>query len=164
MGSPTGAFSGFVQYLAKDADQFAKDNGLTGGPNAINGFVHTYVSADLTYRYGEGLAELGGDTKEFVGNLSGTDNNEKMDSWRDQYNNELGRQIAKSCGDNAVCINEKLIKAYIQGKIIKDPLNDPRVDLSKEPDEDVLVKPHKTHLLWTLQTQLESSHHLMYAA
>ena len=28
----------------------------------------------------------------------------------------------------------------------------------------VLVKLHKTHLLWTAQIQLESSHHLMYAA
>ena len=27
-----------------------------------------------------------------------------------------------------------------------------------------LVKQHKTHLLWTVQTQLENNHHLMYAA
>ncbi len=29
---------------------------------------------------------------------------------------------------------------------------------------DVLVKQHKTHLLWTAQTQLESNHRLMYEA
>jgi len=53
MGSPTGIFTAYVNWLAKDANQFAKDNGLVGGPNAINGFVHTYVSADMSYRYGE---------------------------------------------------------------------------------------------------------------
>lgn len=135
MGDAKGIFESYVNWLAKDALKFSKDNGLVGGPNAINGFVHTYVSADITYRYGEGIAEVNGDVKEFVGNLSGGDINEQKDSWRDQYNNELGRQIAISCGDDSACINQKLIKAYIQGRIIKDPKNDPRVDLTKEPDK-----------------------------
>ncbi|MCP4321373.1 MAG: hypothetical protein GY787_05910 [Alteromonadales bacterium] len=43
--------------------------------------------------------------------------------------------------------------------------------MTDEVDEQIrsyfnsdLVKQHKTHLLWTVQTQLENNHHLMYAA
>ena len=32
------------------------------------------------------------------------------------------------------------------------------------PCNNILVNQHKTHLLWTVQTQLENNHHLMYEA
>jgi len=37
------------------------------------------------------------------------------------------------------------------------------VDLETD-SETVLVKQHKTPLLWTVQTQLENNHRLMYEA
>ncbi|WP_095193968.1 calcium-binding protein [Pseudomonas sp. Irchel 3A7] len=87
----------FVEYLARHGTALAVGNGfgaesdldpdwITDG-QARNAIIHTHVSTAWTNEFGVGYAEWLGDMKERYGN------SDPADMYKDQYNNEVGRQI-----------------------------------------------------------------------
>ena len=87
------------------AEQAAKKYGL--GKDEVNAFAHIYTSALSAKKGGSGYAKLFGDwneagarIKDTASRLSGGARDTRHDSFKDQWNNELGRQLGRHAADN----------------------------------------------------------------
>ena len=88
-------YSQAVKQMAVEGTALAQGNGYGDNPDAVNAIVHTYASAIYAYYCGDDVAKVFGDIKEIP-----SDPEYYADSLRDQYNNEVGRQIAEWAKEN----------------------------------------------------------------
>lgn len=139
-----------MTYIAQDAISFANGNGW-GGPGygqMRNAIAHAHTSGKIARKYGDLAAETIGDVKEGT-----SDHYEDLDEWRDQYNNEVGRDIAQWMNDNNYTegdinpdtgekyteeeldgvFDDLLRDAIDSGALIDDVHNDPRTNVPQDP-------------------------------
>ena len=79
-------------------------------------FKHAYTSATLAYDYGSGIAQIGGDSNE-IGNPPAA----AEDTYRDLWNNNVGRQIGDYVRQNNLprsYINDLIVQSYQDGRLI----------------------------------------------
>lgn len=139
------AYSAMVEQLALNSLAFAQGNGFTG-TQKVNGITHTYVSAEVYFELGPAAAEKFGNLKEIF-------SDDPRDEWRDQWNNEVGRRMAKWAQDNGYGpeVLDRLILDAMNdpsNPIITD-LNDPRIgihDFDGDGYSETFVHPEPT---WT---------------
>lgn len=118
--------------LGDISNSISNGNGIEGGW-ARNAISHSYTSAVLADEFGSGFAEFMGDVNEF------RPNNDPVSEFHDQWNNEVGRQIAEWAEQNNIDLTSQnlddlLIDAYNNGDLITDR-TDPRIpsDLEQNP-------------------------------
>lgn len=122
----------FVTALAEKAENLSDSMGLTD-PGERNAVAHTLTSSSFAYHSTPGIALELGNFKELP-------SDDVLDSYRDQYNNEVGRRIADYVSDHYTGANPSLemqamvIDALQNGDLITNinvnPLSgaiDPRV-------------------------------------
>lgn len=144
-------FRGVVDYIARDADALSNGNGIVDDSER-NAIGHTHTSAKMSSKYGRDWAEAFGDAKEWSPGVYGPND---QDEWKDQYNNEIGRQIddwMRDEGytedninpDTGVNYTEEeldeirdnaVMDAFNEDAVIKEE-TDPRIDVSKDPKEE----------------------------
>ena len=118
-----------------------------------NAFVHIHVSAQLARKYGDLIALVGGAGREiknhwkyrYGGPESELDPHQRRDSFRDLWNNGIGREIGKLAVDNDWTndqVADYVHRAVTQGVAIIDRLADSRipVNLSQLSSWDYLLR------------------------
>ncbi|MDQ7013988.1 MAG: dockerin type I repeat-containing protein [Planctomycetota bacterium] len=99
-----------------------------GNRNALR---HALWQGLLTRRFGA-------DRAEEIGNIHEEDSENETDSWIDQFNNAVARNIALQCLLDGGCTLEELIRRILEaledGRFIRTPC-DPRVPESLRPPE-----------------------------
>lgn len=125
-----------VEYTARDATALAHGNGYDGDSKADgltrNALAHAHKSAELYYDYGEIISKTLGEAKEL---LPGGD--DPKDKYKDEYNNEVGRRIAEYAKEHNLpksAIDDLMMDALKDGKLIVDPEADDRVSNQTPPD------------------------------
>lgn len=122
-------YNDFMRSQDRYYGEFIKDHGLEDVDGASNAVAHAHTSAVYTYYFGETAAELMGDFKEtriFTGN-----DNDGPDSAKDQFNNEVGREIGArvfSEGYSVDRIDTEIEFALKNGALVTDT-SDPRLEL-----------------------------------
>lgn len=124
-------YQGVLDNQAVDARAFAQGNNIIIGDD-INAIEHAHRSAQVAYNYGRPIAEGMGTVKEWP-------SDDPADSWKDEWNNEVGRRIAEWARGNGYSENDidrLILDAYRGGPggsdlILSD--SDPRIDLNKPP-------------------------------
>lgn len=157
--------TGAVDLASRDSEAWSYGNGIDSNSDADaemrNAVAHAHKSAVLAkmfreYGYTE-LAEVFGDFKEI---LDPTPDNAR-DSWKDQYNNEIGRRIAEWMEESGFTeedyteeelnqILDDLIKdAVDNGDLIGDPTQDSRTNGTDTPlnNENVPIDPNTGEVL-----------------
>lgn len=94
-----------------------------------NAMRHALWQGVLAYRFGV-------DAAEEIGNIHEQDSEDGLDSWIDQYNNQVARNIAEQCLMDGCTIEEliqRLLDALEDGRFIRSPC-DPRVPAPLRPE------------------------------
>jgi Ca2+-binding RTX toxin-like protein len=137
-----GVYGGLTAYGAREyygtqSDALADANGLLAGSQyspARNAIGHVYTSGELNGLLGREAATNLGDYNERIGELAGRSPN---DSWKDQWNNEVGRRLNEWAENNGYdwysAKGDLIMDAYNNNQLIIDEDTDPRVDLSTSP-------------------------------
>ncbi|KAB1085063.1 calcium-binding protein [Neorhizobium galegae] len=123
-------FNQVIEFIARDATALANGNGYDGPAEAStrNAIAHVHTSARLSYSKWEMagansyIAEKLGDFKEIIPSSP-------ADTYKDQYNNEVGRRIAEYARENDLDredIDDLIIDALNNGHLIISLL-DPRI-------------------------------------
>ncbi|GAB5389758.1 MAG: hypothetical protein Alpg2KO_27260 [Alphaproteobacteria bacterium] len=129
-GQMTGQLSSaqaMFEQLRGDAHDFARDHQIPR--RDWNAIEHAHVSIQLTQWLGPQLAKTFGDARE----QRDAHLRDPKATWRDKYNNAIGRAIAlhaRSTGSDAEAL---LAKAWQDGQLITS-LEDDRITLSEDPD------------------------------
>lgn len=130
----------FVESLARQGTALAVGNGFGAESDldpdwiadgqARNAIIHTHVSTAWTNAFGEGYAEWLGDMKERYGS------SDPNDMYKDQYNNEVGREIGLWMATNGYTLGTYssaelediryalVMDAYNNGDLIVDSIDD----------------------------------------
>lgn len=87
------AYTAFIDYLARDARAFAKGNGFYADYDVLNAIEHTFTSADMRFEFERVTATR-------LANLKELSSDDARDSWKDQWNNEVGRRKAEWAQEN----------------------------------------------------------------
>jgi Ca2+-binding RTX toxin-like protein len=128
-----------IKYLGRDASALAKGNETTlanyatlesGIDDPVNAIQHAFTSADWTWEYGRTIATHVGNYKERNGYL------DPDDSFRDQYNNEVGRRIteyAKAHNLDRSSLDDLIIDALVHNHLIVDEDSDSRIGIQSMP-------------------------------
>lgn len=132
----------FIASQAADARALANLHGYPSDTHfpQFNAIEHSYVSAQVTLKYGEPAARLTGYLKEtlFPG--------EPLDSRRDEYNNEVGRRIAQWIelnGYDESVLDDLIMDALDSGKLVTN-LADSRI-ASQPPQKSDWTGPSSWH-------------------
>ena len=126
---------------ANFAEQYARARGFDA--SATNAFVHAYVSAMITFERGEYIAKFVGDAREWSTTEDYYKNNRpdyRTDTFRDLYNNMIGRDIGKYASDNDLsqrAVANLVERSLDRGDLIKSISKsnpDPRIpDITDDP-------------------------------
>lgn len=139
-------FSGGAQYYYKTtalrtaANALAASHGATANANT---YEHAYTSAKIAYEHTVSEARVLGDAREYNSAYKGDFSPENpkastnfKDSYKDLWNNEVGRRIADYVKNNNLpesAINDLINDAYDNNELIRDG-NDTRIpDLDPGP-------------------------------
>ena len=135
---PKKAWGVTVEWLANDAEALSNGNAITAGGER-NAVAHAHGSAE----WASSLFGTKGAT--WLGNMKEIPSSNPWDSYADQYNNEVGRRIAKhvketlglsgAAADEA--IDDMVIKALNDGHLITNP--NPVYDSQSNPNPDPRV-------------------------
>ncbi|HEY5712622.1 MAG TPA: calcium-binding protein, partial [Allosphingosinicella sp.] len=126
------AYTNLRLALARDARALANGNGVYVNSNGeahpyLNAIEHTYTSAHWAYYLPRSMETSLGDLKEWLPSLYyGPD---ERDTFRDQWNNEVGRRIAEWAYQHQLpieAIDRLVMDALQHGDLITD-VNDPRI-------------------------------------
>jgi hypothetical protein len=138
----SGTHTALLSDLSSDARALADANGYTSANGLYdqrNAIEHTYVSAQVTHNYGPLAATLFGNVKELT-------SDDPLDSARDQYNNEVGRRMARWIelnGYDESAIDGLVLDALNNGELISN-LNDPRIT-GPQPQDPTWHGPSQWH-------------------
>lgn len=127
--TPSALRKAAVDLVAKPSYDLAEAHGITGVD--VNAIAHALTSANIAYRTNRPFARFMGDLKEGAADLIPIDT--MADSWKDQWNNEVGRRIAGYARRHhlpASCIGPLVVDAYRQGELLNTE-KDPRVQLGQ---------------------------------
>lgn len=116
-----------VDYLARDAEALSNGNNITD-PDERNAIAHAHTSAEWAKDSGRGIATVVGNLKELMSTAE-----ERKDSNKDEYNNEVGRRIAEYADRHGLpegAIDDLVIDALNHSELVVDEETDPR---SQEP-------------------------------
>lgn len=127
-----------VDVLKNDARALAASRDVPG--YATNAIEHAHASARMTQLFGPRIASFLGFAREVQGAITKGD---EVDTWRDHYNNSIGRQIAEYAEESGRDIDDLVIAAWQSGQLIDRPLQDERVQLGTDPDP-TYIPPHRT--------------------
>ncbi|MEQ1712129.1 MAG: hypothetical protein ABL908_12095, partial [Hyphomicrobium sp.] len=97
-----------------------------------NSYAHAYSSAFLAYDYSTNEARLLGNLRESLATGSyytGQGGDERADTYRDLYNNEIGRRIGEYAKENNLSRQdvERLVRDAVDSGKTLDSLNDARI-------------------------------------
>ena len=115
-------------------ERLAAASGIADGQN-INALAHSAVSAWSAYLYSEESAAFLGNAKEW----STLDRADPSDTFKDMWNNEIGRQIGQYSRQNGLSLDDAtslVLEAYFDNRLIRSN-SDSRIDtsFSGRPDE-----------------------------
>lgn len=114
-----------------DARKIADHNGIQTNAG-VNAFVHCYTSARLSSSLGNPLAKFLGDSREWLGSFF--KKNDDKDSWKDQWNNAIGRQIGECVANHPGSSVKQLAIQAAKSRELINSVSDQRIDLSKSPN------------------------------
>lgn len=115
-----GIHTTFIEYLGRNGTAFARGNGIIEFDH-LNAVVHAYTSAETVFSDSRVVAEILGRLKD--------PNYDTANSWRDHWNNEVGRRIAEWAMEHGYgpdALNRLMWDAYQSGELITS-LEDPRI-------------------------------------
>jgi hypothetical protein len=107
-------------HLEKETKRFAAEHAVPA--KDVNAIQHALASAMLAESLGPEVARFLGDAKEML--PSGLD---RPDSFKDQWNNSMGRGIAAHAKKSGRDLQELVLDAYKRGLLITNEARDPRV-------------------------------------
>ena len=120
-----GAQAGFHE-LKTTAESYAVEHAIPAAH--ANAIEHCLGSAILAERYGTSIARFLGNVRE-----SASTKNDPADSFKDQWNNAIGRAIAEHAKKTGADRDRLVLDAYRDGQLIVDEHGDPRVAAGATP-------------------------------
>lgn len=115
-------FIGLVEKYHTESEKYCEKYGITAHWD-MDAFRHAYSTARMTQEYSGSTALLSGAMWEVLGKINGADFAEtNMDLW----NNYQGYKIGSTSNHNPDELAQKVFKALIDGRLIRDPHNDLR--------------------------------------
>jgi hypothetical protein len=139
MQSMRGIRSNLWARYDNEARNWVNQFGITDR-DMVNAFFHTYVSAAIAQDYGTAASFGAGTSQELYNHYMYRDGgrdplndpHQRYDSFRDNWNNDVGRELARIGGANAwnrARLADAARRAVTGGVSISDPYNDPRVPI-----------------------------------
>ena len=133
-----GAFQKWAKCVTQSVVMYAVDyKSISKGistEDARNAVDHAAASALLTYEVGAAMAKAMGDVKEMGGSLTNVVNTQR-DSWKDQWNNAVGRRIGEFVESHKIKkedIGDIVLDALRTGQLVVQ-VQDHRIVLSQDP-------------------------------
>ena len=156
----------FQRQFKKASEELAQANGLLGkdsilrdmqdqplefGAASTNAIAHALTSAYLAYEYPTAVATLLGSAREYRSYWLDPKRPPAWDTFKDLYNNQVGRNIAEYAKRNNLSrdqMQDLILDALSSGKLIVTQ-NDPRIDPSFSGNPLSYSTPRGAGAPWT---------------